>query len=154
MRILVVSDNHGNKKVLEDILKKEVFDISIHLGDSELSETFMKNNFTYYVQGNHDSYLPESIVEEIDGIKFSMCHGHLIGISVFNRDLPAYKCLDNCGADVMLHGHTHIFEDRKVLGKRIICPGAVSLSRGPEGNGYAIIETSKGKIKKVEFKGV
>lgn len=154
MRILVVSDNHGNKQVVEDILKKEVFDVSIHLGDSELSEEFMKNNFMYYVQGNHDSYLPVEIVAEIDGIKFAIAHGHTIGVSVFHDGKNACEFCQRVGADVVLHGHTHIFENRVANEKRFICPGALSLSRGPEGNGYAIIETEPGKIKSVEFRSL
>lgn len=154
MRILVVSDNHGNKKVLEDVLKKEVFDVSIHLGDSELSEEFMKNNFMYFVQGNHDSYLPIETTAEIDGIKFAMAHGHTVGISVMNVEKPALSFAKTTGADIVLHGHTHIFGNKVVSGKTIICPGALSLSRGPEGNGYAIIETEPGKIKSVEFRSL
>lgn len=152
MRILVVSDNHGERDVLEDILKRETFDVSIHLGDSEFSEQYMKKNFTYFVQGNHDLYLPMELFVEIDGIKFALCHGHTIGLSMWNRELPAVNLAKTSGVTVVLHGHTHVFEDKKVNGIRIICPGAVYMSRGPEGNGYIIITTDKGKIKSVEFK--
>lgn len=38
MRILVLSDNHGDRHIIDKILQQEVFDVAIHLGDSEVSE--------------------------------------------------------------------------------------------------------------------
>jgi len=45
-RILVVSDNHGDKEIIESIFKKETFDYSIHLGDALLDEEYIKEKFT------------------------------------------------------------------------------------------------------------
>lgn len=154
MRILVLSDNHGDRHIIDKILQQEVFDVAIHLGDSELSEEWVKNRFQYYVCGNHDMYEPMTSVVELDGIKYALCHGHTEGISVFRQDQPAYHFGHRCDADAVLHGHTHIFKDQMVKDIRVICPGSTSLSRGPEGNGYCIITSQPGKIISVEFKGV
>lgn len=154
MKILVVSDNHGNREVLEKVLSNEVYDISIHLGDSEMSEDWISKNFTHYVGGNHDFYSIYEKTIDIGKLTFAFCHGHTIGVNVFNIDKPVVKFGQRKDADVVLYGHTHIFNNQHIDDVQIICPGSLTLSRGPEGNGYCVITIEDDQVKQVEFKSL
>lgn len=154
MRLLLVSDNHGNTKIIDQVLRKEKYDISIHLGDSEQSESWIKRNFDYYVGGNHDQFSIEEATFEIEGIKFAICHGHTIGISMFSYKKTALKFAKQNQAQVVLIGHLHWMVHDTIEKIKIISPGALHLSRGPEGNGYCIMEIDKQEIKNVTFKNV
>ena len=155
MKILVCSDNHGDREVLKKILSNEVFDISVHLGDSQLSEKWISQNFTHYVGGNNDyGYSIYEKTFEFDKIKFSICHGHTIGLYLFTGEKPGWDFLSKTQGQVLLHGHTHIYKVSKLKDKFIICPGSTSYSRGKEGNGYVLITTKNHKVENIDFKNV
>ena len=54
MKLLILSDIHGNKKDAEKILKEEKYDIAITAGDYELYDDWVEANFDYAVKGNND----------------------------------------------------------------------------------------------------
>lgn len=58
MKILIVSDTHGQEKNLEEVLEKESpIDALIHLGDLEGGEDFINTHVScpaYLVSGNND----------------------------------------------------------------------------------------------------
>ncbi len=154
MRILVISDNHHDWKIVEKILFAEKYDFSIHLGDAEVSEKTVKSSFDRYVSGNHDTF---SIIEDtfdLAGIRFAILHGHTRGITVFSQNKLAVKFGKSVGAKVVIHGHTHIPNDEEIDGIRVLCPGAVSNPRSSYGCTYMVLNVSDKKIASVEFKQI
>lgn len=142
IKILVLSDIHRNTKVFDDILSVEKCDYSILAGDFECDDSLVNKYITYAVRGNNDwdSKFSDELDFEINGIKFHLEHGHLLG-SYFQLDNYEYmhKKLLNLKCDILIHGHTHIpkiFEYEEGI---IINPGSTTLPRGGSNPSYAII---------------
>lgn len=151
VRILLISDNHGNWSIVEKIIKKEKYDYSIHLGDAEVSEQKIALSFDKYVAGNHDNYSITTDTLEINGLKIIIMHGHLFGISFFSPKNQYIKYAKNHKADVLIHGHTHIPRYEFIDGVHVICPGSVAHGRSSEGNTYGILTIDDNKEVKIEF---
>lgn len=153
-KLLITSDIHNRWDKALEILAMEEYDISIDLGDSEQSEMIVKDSFDHYVSGNNDYFnLPEKVIE-VEGLKIAMCHGHTRGIWMGSGIEPAYAFAVDTGADIVLHGHTHILSYEKIKGKHIICPGAVNLARDSIGETYMVLTIDKGEIINSQVKKV
>lgn len=130
MRILVVSDSHGDKyNLIKAIDEQKSAEIIIHCGDSrgELSDLNLlyKDKMIVAVKGNCDmgSTLENTQTINVCGKKIFVTHGHL-----FNAK---YTLLNLClkareeKADILLFGHTHnplnIYDD----GLYILNPGSL-----------------------------
>ncbi len=117
MRILVVSDTHGNADNLRRaILAQPQAEIVIHLGDGEEETNLIKRSFPekmfLQVRGNCDwgSSLPvkgEYTVEEESGrrCKIFYTHGHLYNVKSGLYNIVCAAREEK--ADVLLFGHTH-----------------------------------------------
>lgn len=149
MRIVVVSDSHGNtislKKVLDNIGS---FDAIIHLGDIARDVDFLEEEFydtpVYSVLGNND-FLRYGDFEKtitIDNIKIFICHGHTLSVSSGTERLIDKAKRE--GVSVALFGHTHHAMMEYADGILVINPGSTSRPRG-EKPSFAIIETDNGK---------
>lgn len=145
MKYLVVSDNHGDREVLVDLVNKYRGDVDrmFHCGDSELEPNDELWEDFLVVKGNCDYYgeFPETVVEKtIEDIVF-MTHGHLANIRFELATLGSMAHENN--ATIALFGHTHEIgcEMReKVL---FLNPGSIRLPRGPlQFESYVIIEST------------
>lgn len=133
MRIVVVSDTHGNiNSFLKAIEKMEKFDLMIHLGDYAKDGERLKTILsipTVIVKGNGDygSHYNEDELLEIKGKKIFLTHGHRYNII---RDYTSlyYKGLE-IGADLVLYGHTHIPINLKEKELIVMNPGSPTLPR-------------------------
>ena len=152
MKVLLVSDAHGDHEVIDRILQTEDYDVSIYLGDSELPEKFISERFTHYVGGNHDTYSIEESIFELEGMRVGIAHGHTVGLYINDVDRHAEKFIKKYDLDAFFYGHTHMFNVAEVAGATIVNPGSCSKSRGLEGNGYATVDIEKGEITSVDFK--
>jgi hypothetical protein len=148
-KIIILSDTHGNNDVMSRILKSNNYDIAIHSGDYECDPNYMIKNFDYFVQGNHDFHnQPNKLTFEIEGIKFHLQHGHLIG-SYDDLDDNNYMSdiISALEIDVIIHGHTH---KTKVVeldnNKYIVNPGSTILPRGTSEASYLLATIDNGKI--------
>lgn len=134
MRIIVVSDTHGNNgPFLEKAITMEKPDMIFHLGDfvadakkiskiMEIEYIAVKGNGDYAIMDvNEDELL------EINGKKIFLTHGHRYNVHYDTHDL--YKKGLELGADLVLFGHTHmaIIEKKKDL--IIMNPGSPSSPR-------------------------
>ncbi len=151
MKILVISDNHGDRDVLVDVLNhnKGKVDAMVHLGDSELSATDeIWQEFTAHVGGNCDfdrHYLPFTTVDLGDE-KLFLSHGHLSDVR-YGLDKLYYQAKEN-QATVALFGHTHELGCEYANGLLFLNPGSISLPRGTRPfKSYAIIEATVAKYK-------
>ena len=155
MKILIISDIHGDFNDLNKVITSNSFDKLFILGDvlsgpdgegfdrNKVKEILKKyKNKISIVKGNCDSeedinelgFTPEKYVEEeIDNMKFVLTHGHL-----FN-----YYNLPNVDFDVYIQGHTHMPVLVEMDGKYYINPGSISLPKGVYDKSYAIYENNK-----------
>lgn len=133
MKILVISDTHGNIDRLNSILKKTgPYDALFHCGDIEGQEYAIREAADcrmYLVSGNNDwdSSLPEELSVTIDDYRFWVCHGHRYGVSLSPSMIREEAASRN--ADVCLFGHTHKpFLDTS-RGLTLLNPGSLNYPR-------------------------
>ncbi len=152
MKILVVSDSHGNSDRLSDIIREHrETDYIVFLGDGErdLEVALAENNIDPYdrscpikvlqVCGNCDYFSnePVNIIEEIEGHRFLITHGFRenvkYGLSLLARDAYERKC------DIALFGHTHRPHYSEESGVILFNPGSV------RSRSYGIINIADGE---------
>lgn len=147
-KIIVLSDTHGDVNIIENILSENEYDYSVIAGDYVCNSSYINSKFDFVVRGNNDfDTNKDEIFFEIEGIKFCLQHGHLIG-SYWHLDNYEYmkNVLDNKDVDVLIHGHTHIskiFEYERGL---VINPGSTTYPRGNSKKSYAIITIDNKKV--------
>jgi len=141
MKILVVSDTHGNTDKLSMAIKScEPFDIFIHGGDGirDIGSVNIPDGVVVTaVRGNTDINSPvdfeELLLENIDGRRVAVTHGHRFNVKAGTSLLLAEA--KRLGADAAFFGHTHA---RHIsAGKPLLFnPGSLS------DNSYGIVDTS------------
>lgn len=149
MEFIVCSDNHGNSKVLTEILnaypQAECF---IHCGDNELSNEFMKP-FTA-VTGNNDYFYhyPEKLVTQVGQLRILILHGHTMP---YGRRVQAMVDLaKSLNCTVVCTGHTHVYMDDTVDGIRVLNPGSLFYNRDGTPPCYMHVETDGQTITSIE----
>ncbi|MDT2702169.1 metallophosphoesterase [Enterococcus dongliensis] len=146
MKYLVVSDNHGDRNILVEIVNRYVgmVDHMFHCGDSELAANDeLWNHFTV-VTGNCDydlEYKEEQIIETEEDVIY-MTHGHRSNVR-FGLTMLSIRAQE-VGANIALFGHIHqavADYDKHIL---FVNPGSISQPRGPvQIPSYAIIDSEK-----------
>lgn len=112
MKILVVSDSHGDEASLRGVLIKEKdCKIVFHLGDGlkeleRCKDAFPEKQFIY-VRGNNDwsSNADVYAYKYIEGNTIIATHGHCDRVKYSLYDL--YSRAESVRANVALYGHTH-----------------------------------------------
>lgn len=146
MKLLILSDSHGDTPTLADILKKEKnVDAVIHLGDGGTNmwdvKEFTQNFPVYQCQGNCDpsfyDFSPE-IIFTLCSKKIFACHGHRYNVKSGINTI--YFAAKEKEADICLYGHTHIPNNEYYAGVHLFNPGAVKDGR------YGIVELDEEKI--------
>lgn len=131
MRILVVSDTHGNDSSLRRaILAQPKAEVVIHLGDGEeellrAKQAFPEKMFLA-VRGNCDfgSDLPLTGEFTAQGVKIFYTHGHYYGVK---SGLYTFACAAReRGAQVALYGHTHNALEDYDDGLYLLNPGSLN----------------------------
>ncbi len=131
MRVLVVSDSHGDGSTLRRaILAQPKAEVVIHLGDGEAEVQRVKASFPekmfLQVRGYCDwgSELPVTGLWEFEGIKVFYTHGHAYGVKsgLYNAVCAAREQK----AQVLLFGHTHRALTDYEEGLHIMNPGSLS----------------------------
>ncbi len=131
MRILVVSDTHGNDSSLRRaILAQPKAEVVIHLGDGEEELLRAKRAFPekmfLAVRGNCDfgSDLPLTGEFTAQGVKIFYTHGHYYGVK---SGLYTFACAAReRGAQVALYGHTHNALEDYDDGLYLLNPGSLN----------------------------
>lgn len=146
MRILIISDSHGNMDNLTYVLNNVDYDKIFFLGDGIkdiLSVEGLDRSKLLLVKGNNDisNIVPDFILEEIEGKKFFITHGHLYNITYGIKKL--IDVAKSNGADVVIYGHTHIALQVKTE-EGIICINPGSIGKGKlSQNTFAILDIDK-----------
>lgn len=132
MKVLVVSDSHGDYENMCRAIAREQPRMMLHLGDGWRDVDEARRRFPdlpiEQVPGNCDFRAGESAVRVIliAGKKIMLCHGHTLGVK-YDLNRLLYAALEK-EADAVLFGHTHKpYVD--------IVRGVVMLNPGTVGNG-------------------
>ena len=140
MKILLVSDSHGDYQALDQLAAKYPnMDLYLHAGDSEQDEFSIKPFIS--VRGNCDHYydFPNYLVILSPFGNIYVQHTPYVSKSVINEH----------NAKIVIHGHTHVRRNETKNGILFINPGAISYARDKFNGSYAIIEIDS---KNVEVK--
>ena len=150
MRIGVVSDSHGDFYMLDKAIKMmgEV-ECIIHIGDhyNDLVKVNSKyNKEIYYVPGNND-YISSGLGDKVivlNNKRILITHGHKYGVNfgLMNLLLKA----EEEKADIVLYGHTHVYNvdyEREVF---FLNPGSVSRPRDRVASAAVLFIDEKGDI--------
>lgn len=136
-----MSDTHSDSAVITQVIGQNP-DVNavFHCGDSELAYTAPELSGVYKVRGNcdHDVDFPTEVVEEIDGHKIFMTHGHLFNVKSSLTAL-SFRAKE-VQADIVLFGHSHVLGVELVDGVLYVNPGSLLLPRGRKEKSFAVIE--------------
>ncbi len=130
MKILVLSDSHGNARGVENAVKKygRNADLIVHCGDAtrgEAEDLARKSDIPVVcVRGNCDFVTDLNDIEYLDlcGRRIIITHGHLFGVK-YGLERLSYSAEEK-GASLVFFGHTHIAADETLGGVRMINPGS------------------------------
>lgn len=128
MKLLVVSDTHGQNEILKELYKEyPSMDYYLHAGDSNTHE----NELLPFeaVQGNCDyfDFNQRRLIRTPIGNILMKHHPY-----VTRNEIEDVK--------IFIHGHTHRYEIDNSNGLIIMCPGSTSHPRDDSIGSYAIIE--------------
>lgn len=162
MKILVVSDIHGDYKTLEFIIKKENFEKLIVLGDlfnyGSKSESLNNIKIINLLQKNKDRLiLIEGNCDKfINYEKFDLYAHEIFTINLNHHNVTLthgnkYKkgFLPSFHGEIFLSGHTHIPELTKEYDTIYANPGSVGSPRSNIGKTYMMFEDNKIVIKTI-----
>lgn len=151
--IIVMSDSHGDRGVVEDIKNRYQGKVAaiFHNGDSELDSTDPVWEGIQVVAGNMDFYggYPDRLVTQLGDARIAQTHGHLQMINFGFQKLDFWAQEE--AADICLYGHLHVPEAWMEGKTLFVNPGSVSQPRGViKERLYAKIRISQDKFK-VDF---
>ena len=146
MKILLMSDSHGNKKAIYRAIENELPELVLHLGDhnydcSDAIQSYPEITFRT-VRGNCDRFSPELETDEftINDMRFIMTHGNLFGVKTGYSRIISFAAARN--ANVLLFGHTHIPYYSVIEGLTVINPGSVGMDKKT----YAVLQCCDGVL--------
>ena len=149
MRVIVISDTHGNYSALEKVFMKNTdADWMIHLGDGEREvDRFVMSHpdlsqKIIHVAGNCDfnSLSPDYFVLPVGEHNILATHGHLYGVHSSRERLKMLARANKC--DIILFGHTHERFESNEDGFRIMNPGSASCPRDGRPPSFGHIDIS------------
>lgn len=144
-KILVVSDTHGNKDGLMEVVKTCKCEHVFFLGDllKDVEELNIKN--LVKVRGNWDYDFKVKLTEflEIENVKIMLTHGHKYGVKNGLGALINEGKKEHC--KLVCYGHTHVQNFLEVDGIYLLNPGALSNFKKGKFT-YAVVTIDNGKI--------
>ncbi|HWK24837.1 MAG TPA: metallophosphoesterase [Ureibacillus sp.] len=141
MKLLVMSDTHGDEEVIRRVrsANQDVNGI-IHCGDSELPFDHPNLEDVIKVRGNCDcdARFPDEQLVELEGIKVFVAHGHLLNVKSTIMNL-LYRSKE-VEANVVFFGHSHILGAELVDNILFVNPGSLLKPRGISEKSYVVVE--------------
>lgn len=142
MRILVLSDSHGNTgAILKALADQPAASTIIHLGDGERDFLDLAGPLSgrqvFQVSGNCDfgALEPWERIEIFQGVPFFLCHGHKYHVKTGLDYLFMETCKRKC--KIALFGHTHLALTDYRNGVYLMNPGSVGKGTQPS---YGIVD--------------
>jgi len=149
IKVLVLSDSHGDKDVIRRVIRAEKPDKIFFLGD-HINDIYALENTTkvdiFAVKGNVDYGMDgvEDLVLGLNGYKFLLTHGHKYRIKYDIYSL--YLKAKEYEVDYVFFGHTHAYADFEENGVRFINPGSIAKPRDHKYGSYIIMSLTEGNI--------
>jgi hypothetical protein len=141
-----MSDSHGYKDSMLDVVALESPELILHLGDHDRDCADI--GFEYpeiplrTVRGNCDRSSAGLDMDEFThgGIRFFMTHGHNYNVKMGKSKIVSAAA--SRGVDIVLFGHTHIPHYSITDNITIVNPGSI----GDSGKSYAVLEIKNGAV--------
>lgn len=152
MKILVISDTHGNlPKDLEDIGGDVLFHAGDVGGHSIVNATLLFKNH-YIVQGNTDCYsffnFPDRIRTIVDGVKIFMVHNLTAPHRIINENR---LYIDSFIPNLVIYGHTHTPCIRVINDVIYLNPGSFGKIGLTGYMSYAVVNIKDSKIEDISI---
>jgi len=150
MKIGIISDTHGNRRVIDKALKTEPdVDLWLHAGDYTRDGEYLTKKSPVPVKmvaGNNDVYFgneyPEELLFDVAGLKIWMTHGHHQRVKWDLKTIAAEG--KKLAADIVVFGHTHEATVEYIDSVILLNPGGAMLG---DSCGYALLNIDEqGKI--------
>ena len=148
MKILVVSDTHGNyPQLIKSIELAGNVDMFIHLGDGSedicMASGILEVPVTA-IMGNcdHSGNMPRELMLELEGKKLLLTHGDAYWVKKGLHKLEKHG--QELGVDAVIYGHTHKAGVEMRSGITFINPG--TLMKGAVCHTFAIVSLTEGLI--------
>lgn len=149
MKILVLSDSHGNVENMKSAVEQEKPDMIIHLGDCQSDALQLKALYPDIplegVPGNCDSSMdPAERVLMIEGKRVFILHGHTRGVKMmlFRLQMAAKEK----EADLALFGHTHMVHYDYHNGVQYMNPGSIGAPGHGNPPSYGVLYIEEGRV--------
>lgn len=147
MKILVLSDSHGNISNMVEAVERTAPRMILHLGDCWRDAEKLQQHFPQipmeHVPGNCDCR-PEEPAEKLlflENFRCLICHGHTYGVK--SSLLTAGFAAEEQQLDLFLFGHTHMPMVDKRGRTTFLNPGSIGDRRRPT---YGVITIEGGKL--------
>jgi uncharacterized protein len=139
MRVLVISDSHGDDRMLNRIVEQTDCDHVIHCGDFCTDTDRLPDRSLTVVRGNCDwELVPEEKIWEGAGRRFFVTHGHRYQV---NTSLLSVKYKGKeVEADIVCFGHSHFPLCEQSGNMLFLNPGSITAPRGFPEPTYAVVE--------------
>ena len=111
MKLLILSDSHGDVGTMIEVVEREQPNEIFHLGDCVRDAESLSYAFpgipVIMVPGNCDGWtgMSERLLLEREGVRILLAHGHSWHVKAGTG--AALNDARSCGADILLYGHTH-----------------------------------------------
>ena len=143
MKLLVLSDSHGDTGLMRQVVQKfnGIASCILFLGDYARDSKALKFDGPIYVVLGNCDFVPEHPREQLlnlGGKTIWMCHGDRFGVKAGYDRITAAAAQRN--ADICLFGHTHAPTSFVKNGILFLNPGSISEPRGLKWKSYAVIE--------------
>lgn len=148
MKILILSDTHGDAKAALQVVEKEQPRMIFFLGDGWRDSDAITEQFPdtplFRVPGNCDYFqsqknAPEQIVA-LEGFRILLCHGHTYGVKQGMWEAEQTAKRENL--DAFLFGHTHEPLSRRRGKTLYFNPGSLGMGFPPT---YGVMNAERGK---------
>lgn len=142
MKLIVFSDNHRDRLVIDRMLSQQAFDYAISLGDSEMSEPELSHKGIFGVRGNYpfEPAFPYELTMTFEGVRIFFTHGHLQRVKSGLTGL--YERAKAAKAHLCCFGHTHQRTITELHGITMMNPGSLAFPKGQVERSYACITCS------------
>lgn len=148
MKALVLSDTHGMMEEVSAVCARHQSEVDaiFHCGDSELPSSSSVLKEMYVVLGNcdFDKKFPEERLEEINGVRIYVTHGHKYNVKM--SYVPLTYRGEEKEADFVFFGHSHVpvaFQENGIV---YVNPGSLLIPRSRSECSYAIVHATKEKV--------
>lgn len=144
IKLLILSDSHGEVADMIDIVERERPDEIFHLGDCWNDAATLECAYpqipVYMVPGNCDDCWGKNdkLLLERKGWKILLAHGHQWRVK--SGTALALGMGHQAGAHILLYGHTHVADCWNDQGMWVMNPGTVGGRYAPAT--YGVIELS------------